>query len=111
MFALGVALTLIAPLLRRYHMASAALAGGAFINLARTFIALIHPDARTGQAAIECNRRFYLIVLAVELPVFTFALISSRYLMYAFWLVRVAHLICTLWLSAVLVSLEFFWHW
>jgi len=47
--------------------------------LALTFFGLINPDARSGQAAIEANRRFYLIVLAVELPVFTFALISSRY--------------------------------
>jgi hypothetical protein len=111
MFALGVARMVMAPLLRRYHKVSAALAGGAFVILAFTFFGLIHPDAGIGQAAIECNRRFYLIVLAVELPVFTFALISWRYLMYAFWLVWVAHLICTLWLSAVLVWLEIFWHW
>jgi hypothetical protein len=110
-FALGVSLLLMAPLLRRYRKASAALAGGAFIILALAFFGLIHPDARSGQAAIESNRRFYLIVLAVELPVFTFALISSRCLMYAFWLVWVANFIFALWLSAVLVWLEFFWHW
>jgi hypothetical protein len=111
MFALGLVLMVMAPLLRRYHKVSAALAGGAFITLALTLFGLIHPDARIGQAAIASNRRFYLIVLAVELPVFTFALISSRCLMYAFWLVWVANFIFALWLSAVLVWLEFFWHW
>jgi hypothetical protein len=50
-------------------------------------------------------------VLAVELPVFTFALISLRYFKYAFWLGRVANLIFTLWLSAVLIWLEFFRRW
>jgi hypothetical protein len=94
-----------------YHKASSALVGGASIILALTFFGLIHPDARSGQAAIECNRRFYLVVLAVELPVFTLALISLRYFRYAFWLGWVANLIFTLWLAAVLVWLEFFWHW
>jgi hypothetical protein len=58
-FALGVALMLVAPLLRRYYKASSALAGGAFSILAPTVFGLIHPDARIGQAAIESNRRFY----------------------------------------------------
>jgi len=52
-FALGVALMLVAPLLRWYHKASSALAGGAFIMLGLTGFGLIHPDARIGQAAIE----------------------------------------------------------
>jgi hypothetical protein len=111
MFALGLALMVMAPLLRRYHEVSAALAGGAFMILARTFFGLIRPDARIGQAAIASNRRFYLIVPAVELPVSAFALISSRCLMYAVWLEWVANLIFTLWLSAVLVWLDFFWYW
>jgi hypothetical protein len=111
MFALGVSLMLMAPLLRRYRKASAALAGGAFIILALAFFGLIHPDARSGQAAIESNRRFYLIVLAVELPVFILALISWRYFKYAFWLGWSVNLVFSLWLSAVLVWLEFFWHW
>jgi hypothetical protein len=89
MFALGVALMLMAPLLRRYRKASSALAGGAFIILALAFFGLIHPDARSGQAAIESNRRFYQIVLAVELPVLILALISLRYFKCAFWLGRV----------------------
>jgi hypothetical protein len=110
-FALGLALLLIAPLPCRYHIASAALAGGAFIILALTLFGLIHLDARIGQAAITSSRRSDLIVLALELPVFTFALILSRCLIYAFWLERVANLIFTLWLAAVLVWLEFFWPW
>jgi hypothetical protein len=110
-FTLAIALMLVAPLLRRYHKASFALAGGAFIILALTVSGLMHPDARSGQAAIESNRRFYLIVLAVELPVLTLALISLRYFKHAFWLGWVVNLILTLWLSAILVWLEFFWHW
>ncbi len=96
---------LMAPLLRRYRKASAALTGGAFIILALAFFGLIHPDARSGQAAIESNRRFYLIDCSqLELPVFILALISLRYFKYAFGLGWVANLVFTLWLSAVLVS-------
>jgi hypothetical protein len=109
-FALAVALLLVTPLLSRYHGASSALAGGGFITLALTVFGLIHPDATIGQAEIESNRRFCLIVLAVELPVFTFALISLRYFKYAFWLGWAANLVFTLWLSAVLIWPEFFWH-
>jgi hypothetical protein len=110
-FALGIALMLVAPLLRRYHKASSVLMAGASIVLALTAFELIHPDARIGQAAIESNRRFYLIAVAVELPVFILAVISLRYFKYAFWLGWVANLIFTLWLGAILVWLEFFWHW
>jgi hypothetical protein len=109
-FALGVALMLMAPLLRRYRKSSSALAGGASIVLALTAFELIHPDARIGQAAIESNRRFYLIVLAVELPVFILALISLRYFKYAFWLGWSVNLVLSLLLAVVLVWLEFFWH-
>jgi hypothetical protein len=110
-FALGIALMLAAPLLRRYHKASFALAGGAFIILALTVFGLIHPDVREGQAAIESNRRFYLIVLAFELPAFTLALISVRHFKYAFWLGWAVNVVFSLWLGAILVWLKFFWHW
>jgi hypothetical protein len=110
-FALGIALMLVAPLLPRYHQASSVLISGASIMLALTAFGLIHPDARIGQAAIESNRRFYLIVLAVELPVLILASISLRHFRYAFWLGWSVNLAFTLWLSVVLVSLEFFWHW
>lgn len=110
-FALGIALMLVAPLLRRHHKASFALAGGASIILALTLFGLIHPDVRQGQAAIESNRRFYLIVLAFELPVCTLALISARHFKYAFWLGWAVNLVFSLWLAAILVWLKFFWHW
>jgi hypothetical protein len=72
---------------------------------------LAYPDVRAGQAAIQSNRSFYLIVLAFELPVLALALISLRYFKYVFWLGWAANLVFTVWLIAVLVWLEFFWHW
>ena len=84
---------------------------GASITLALTALGLIHPDARIGQAAIQSNRRFYLIVIAVELPVLIRALISLRHFRNALWLGWGANVSLTLWLSAVLVWLGFFWHW
>lgn len=110
-FDLGIALMLVAPLLRRYRKASFALAGGASIILALTAFGLLHPDVAQGQAAIDSNRRIYLIVLAFELPVITLALISLRYFKYAFWVGWAVNLVFTLWLTAVLVWLKFFWHW
>jgi hypothetical protein len=110
-FALGIALMLVAPLLRRYDKASLVLMAGASIVLVLTAFELIHPDARIGQAAIESNRRFYLIVIAVELPVLMLAFISTLYFRYAFWLGWSVNLVFTLWLAVVLVWLEFFWHW
>jgi hypothetical protein len=110
-FALGITLMWVAPLLRRYRKAAFALAAGAFIILALAVFGLIHADARQGQSAVESNRRFYLIVLAFELPVFTFALISARYFKYAFWLGWAVNLVFSLWLAAILVWLKFFWHW
>ncbi len=111
MFALGIGLMLVAPLLRRYHKASLVLMAGASIVLALTAFELIHPDERIGQAAIESNRRFYLIVIAVELPVLMLALISTLYFKYAFWFGWSVNLVFTLWLAVVLVWLEFFWRW
>jgi hypothetical protein len=110
-FAFGITLMLVAPLLRRYCKAASALAAGAFILLALSVVELIHADARQGQSAVESNRRFYLIVLACELPVFTLALISARYFKYAYWLGWAVNLIFSLWLVTVLVWLKFFWHW
>jgi len=110
-FASGIALRLVAPPLRRYHKASSVLMAGASVALGLSAFELIHPDARIGQAAIESNRRFYQIVLAVELPVLTLALISLRYFKYAFWLAWSVNLAFSLWLAVVLVWLEFFWHW
>jgi hypothetical protein len=110
-FALGSVPMLVAPLLRRGHQASSVLISGASIVLAFTGFELLHPDARIGQAAIESNRRIYLIVLAVELPVLVLASISLRHFRYAFWLGWSVNLAFTVWLSVVLVWPEFFWHW
>jgi hypothetical protein len=110
-FAFGITLMWVAPLLRRYHKASSALVAGASIVLGLTVFELIHPDAKIGQAALESDRRFYLIVLAVEPPVLVFASISTLYFKYAFWLGWSVNFVFTLWLAAVLVWLEFFWHW
>jgi hypothetical protein len=109
-FALGIALMLVAPLLRRYHQASSVLISAASIVLALTGFELIRPGARIGQAAIESNRRFYLIVLTVELPVPILASISLRHFGHAFWLGWIVNLAFTLWLLVVLVWREFFWH-
>jgi hypothetical protein len=49
-------------------------------------------------------------VLAV-VPVLILASISLRHFRYAFWLGWIVNLAFTLWLSVVLVWLEFFWHW
>ena len=110
-FTFGIALMLTAPLLRRSRKAPFALAGGAFILLVLAVFGLTYPDVSAGQAAIESNRRFYLIILAFELPVLTLALVSLRYFKYAFWLGWTVNLGFTAWLIAVLVWLEFFWHW
>ena len=110
-FAFGIVLMLAAPLLRRYRKASHALAGGALILIALTVFGLTHPDARAGEAAIESNRREYLIVLAFELPVFTLALISLRYFKYSFWLGWAVNLVFAVCVAVVVGWLEFFWHW
>ena len=101
----------VAPLLRRYHKASAALAGGALIVLLVVIVGLAHSDPRIGQAAIAANRREYLLVLACQLPVFVLALVSLRSFKWAFWLGWAMNLIFTLYLTVIVVWFEFFWHW
>jgi hypothetical protein len=110
-FAFGMILMLLAPLLRRRHRAPYALAGGAFLLLALTVLGMTHANTRMGQAAVDSDRRFYRIVLGFELPVLILALISLRYFKYSFWLGWAVNLVFTVWLVAVLVWLEFFWHW
>ncbi len=110
-YLLSVGLMIASPLLRRYNMASAGLAGGAGAILATVFIGLTHVDARIGQAAIHANRRFYLLILACELPVFVLALISWRSFKPAFWLGWILNALFTVYLIVVFVWLEFFWHW
>jgi hypothetical protein len=108
---LGVSLMVVAPLLRRYQKASAALVCGASVVLVVVIIGLANWDPRIGQAAIEANRRQYLLVLACQLPVLVLALISLRSFKWAFWLGWAINLVFALYLTVIFVWLEFFWHW
>ena len=111
-FVLGAILGMIAPLLRRRrNAASAVLAAGAAILIAPAILDFVHPDARIGQAALDANRRFYLLLLACELPVLALAIISWGRSKKAFWLGWAIHVAFTVWLIVMLVWLEFFWHW
>jgi hypothetical protein len=108
---LGYGLMLAAPLLRRNKMRSLVLAAGAATIVALALIGIAHPNLRNGQAAIESDRRFYLLFLACELPVFALALISLRNLRWAFWLGWAINLALVLYLTVIVIWLEFFWHW
>jgi len=102
---------MVAPLLRRYHIASPALAGGALIVIVVSLIGLVHTDPRIGLAAIESNRRFYLLFLACELPVLILVLISWRRFKWAYWVGWAISCALSLYLVAIFIVLEFFWHW
>ena len=110
-FVFGMGLMLVAPLLLRRRWASPAPAGGASIILALSAFGLAHLDPRFGQAAIESDRHFYLLFLPCELPVLALALISLRTFKSAFWLGWAINLALSIYLAAILISLEFFWHW
>ena len=109
---LGISLMVVAPLLRRYRMASPALAVGASVALALAVIGLVFSgEARLGEAASSVNRRFYLTTLACELPVLILALKSRKGFKWAFWLGWAINVAFAAFLTAVVVWLEFFWHW
>jgi hypothetical protein len=110
-FVVGIALMLVAPLLRRYRKAPHTLLAGAFIVIAVALFGLAFPDTKEGQAAVVSNRRFYLDILAIELPVLALGLISLRRFKYAFWLGWTINLILMLLLIALMIWLKFFWHW
>jgi hypothetical protein len=110
-FIFGIGLALLAPLLRRYHKASAALAVGAAAVLAVAIAGLVHQDPRIGEAAIAANRREYLFMLACELPVFILALLSFKYFKWAFWVGWAINLAFASYVTVIVVWLEFFWHW
>jgi hypothetical protein len=110
-FFLGISLMIVAPLLRRYSMASPVLAGGAFAVLAIAVIGLLHVDPRIGQGAIESNRKEYLFCLACELPVLILALISWKRFKWAFWLGWAINLTFSAVVFAVVIELVYFWHW
>ena len=110
-FVMAIALVLVAPLLRRFGKASQTLVAGAFIMLAVVVFGLAFPDIKQGQAAVAANRRFYLAILGFELPVLALGLISLRFSKCTFWIGWAINLILTLLLIAMVVWLEFFWHW
>ena len=111
-FALGVVSGIVAALLRRYGRASSmALAGGAGVLLVLAAAGLVHTDTREGLAAIEANRRQYLFVLACEVPVLVLALVSLERGKKLFWLGWGIHGAFTACVVAVVIWLEFFWHW
>ena len=102
---------LAAPLLRRSGAASPILAAGASIVLGVAIIGLVKVDPRIGAAAIESNRKDYIFMLVCELPVFVFALISWKRFKWAFWLGWAVNAAFSLFALAIIVWLEFFWHW
>jgi hypothetical protein len=102
---------LVAPLLRRYRMASPALAGGASAVIVLAIIGLKFEDPRIGLAAVESNRHFYHLFLACQFPVLILALVSLRYFKWAFWLGWAINLAFALYLTVIVIWLEFFWHW
>lgn len=111
-FVLGVVLGIVAALLRRYGWASGmALAGGASVLAILAVAGLVHSDGREGLAAIEANRRQCLFVLACELPVLLLALVSLEPGRKLFWLGWGIHAAFTACVVAVVIWLEFFWHW
>ena len=111
-FFLGISLMIVAPLLRRYSIASSVLAGGAFAVLVRVaVIGLLHVDPEDWPGAIESNRKEYLFCLACELPVFLLALISWKRFKWAFWVGWGINVAFSLIVLAVVIELTFFWHW
>lgn len=88
-----------------------ALGAGALVVLAVAVIGLVHVDPRAGLAAIESNRKEYLFCAACELPVVILAFVSSKRSKWAFWLGWGINLVFAAMVVAVIVTLEFFWHW
>lgn len=109
---LGLALMVVAPLLRRYRMASPALAVGASIVIALALSGLTFSGAaRLGEEASRANRRFYLTNLACEIPVLILALKSRKGFNWVFWLGWAINFAFAAFLVAAYVWFEFFWHW
>lgn len=111
-FVLGVVLGIVAAPFRRYGRASSmALAGGASVLAILAVAGLVHSDSREGLAAMEANHRQYPFVLACELPVLLLALVSLERRKKLFWLGWGIHAAFTACVVAVVIWLEFFWHW
>jgi len=110
-FFLCILLGIAAPLLPQYgKFASGALAAAAATLVILAGVGLLHPDFREGLAAVEANRREYLFVLAWEIPVLAFALVSSGRKK-LFWLGWGIHAAFSAYVLTVVIWLKFFWHW
>jgi hypothetical protein len=108
---IGIGLMIVAPLLRRFRAASPALAAGATAVILLALFGLVHPDSRQGQAAVESNRHFYFLFLGCEFPVLILALVSARNYRWAFWTGWAINLCLALYLTVIVIWLEYFWHW
>ncbi len=96
---------------RRQKMASPVLAAGAAALMVMAIVGLATNDPRYGQGAVEDNQREYHFVLACQLPVLLLALISWKRFAWAFWVGWTVNLAFTAFVAAIVIWLEFFWHW
>jgi len=111
-FVLGTVTSMLAPLLRRSGPASGvALAGGASMLIFLAIAGLVHSDPRQGLAAIDANRREYFFILACEVPVLILALVSAKRGKMLFWVAWGIHAAFAACVVAILIWLEYFWHW
>ena len=110
-FFFGVFAGFVAPLSRRVNARVSLLAGGAAMLIIFAVAGLLHADARQGLATVEANRKEYLFVLACELPVLLFAVISSIRAKWLFWLGWGLHLAFCACVAVVAIWLQYFWHW
>lgn len=85
-FALDIALVLVAPLLRRFGKASQTLVAGAFIVLSVVVFGLVFPDIKQGKQLSLRTGESYLAILGLELPVLVLGLISLRFFKYTLWI-------------------------
>jgi len=73
---------------------------------------LLHQNMQDGLATVEASRRQYRMVLECEIPVLALALLSLRWrqkmLFRVGWAIHAAFAVLVL---AIVIWLEFFWHW
>jgi len=72
---------------------------------------LLHHDVRDGMATVEANLREYRSMLEFEIPVLALALVSLRWQKKFFWIGWAIHAAFTVFVTAIAISPEFFWHW
>jgi len=110
-FFLGIFAGIVSPLLRVRTKLGIVLAGGAAALTIFAAAGLMTADPREGLAAIEANRKEYLFVLACEVPVPILALVSLKRAKWVFWTGWGIHAAFTACVIAVVILLNFFWHW